>query len=160
MLEREFGDRTGDDDFPLFPDRLGYELRPECVVLFIEAIATLIGETLFTAKGVRRFGKHSLRASGAVHLALMGISVEKIRLIGRWMCGVVIHYTRTAPLNTLAADYKRTRDEKSTSTTIKNLTKNIVQVGTYSESHHRRLRGQVRGDAAYDQQGGETGHPT
>ena len=50
-MEEELGDRTGDENFPLFPDRLGYELRPECVVFFIEAIATLIGEALFTGKG-------------------------------------------------------------------------------------------------------------
>ena len=75
-LEEEFGDKVSCDDFPLFPDRLGYEIRPECVVLFLEAIALLIGEALFTAKGVRRFGKHTLRASGAVHLALMGIAVD------------------------------------------------------------------------------------
>ena len=58
----------------------------------------------------------------------MGISVDKIRLIGRWMCGVVIHYTRTAPLNTLAIEYKRNRDEKNTTTTITNLTKTSAKL--------------------------------
>ena len=68
------------------------------VLEFIEAVATLMNEPLHTDKGIRRFGKHSFRATGAVYLALMGISVEKIQLMGRWSCGVVVHYTRSAPL--------------------------------------------------------------
>ena len=74
--------------------------------MFIEAIAVLIGEALMTTKGVRRFGRHSFRATGVVHLALLGIAVDEIRLIGRWVCGVVIHYTCTAPLNILALEHK------------------------------------------------------
>ena len=85
---------------------MGFEVKPEYILMFIEAMAAMIGEALMTPKGMRRFGKHSFRATGAVHLALMGIAVDKIRLIGRWVCGVVIHYTRTAPLNTLALEYK------------------------------------------------------
>ena len=76
-----------DDDFPLFPDMGGREVNPDVILEFVEAVATLMDEPLYTDKGVRRFGKHSFRATGAVYLALMGISVEKIQLTRRWPCG-------------------------------------------------------------------------
>ena len=37
----------------------------------------------------------------------MGIFVENIQLLGRWICGVVLRYTRAAPLKTIADDMKR-----------------------------------------------------
>ena len=82
-LRRLFGDLVDDDDSPLFPDRLGREIKADAVLEFIEAVAELMGEPLYSARGIRRFGKHSFRATGAVFLALMGISVEKIQLLGR-----------------------------------------------------------------------------
>ena len=30
----------------------------------------------------------------------------KIRMMGRWNCSVVIHYTRSAPISNIAADYR------------------------------------------------------
>ena len=60
------------------------------MLAFIEAIAALLGEPLVNQKGVvRRFGKHTFRATGALYLAMMGIAVDKIQLMGRWRCGVV-----------------------------------------------------------------------
>ena len=101
-----------DEDFPLFPDKKGRELDAEMVLEFIEAVAVLMNEPLHTDKGIRRFGKHSFRATGAVFLALMGIAVEKIQLMGRWSCGVVVHYTRTAPLKSIAEDFKQDEVER------------------------------------------------
>ena len=39
-----------DEDFPLFPDRLGREIKAEAVLGFIEAIAELMGESLHSAR--------------------------------------------------------------------------------------------------------------
>ena len=112
-LMEAFRDALRDDDeFPLFPDAMGRELDADMVLEFIEAVATLMNEPLYTDKGVRRFGKHSFRATGAVYLALVGTSVEKIQLVGRWSCGVVVHYTRSAPLKSIAEDFKRNEVER------------------------------------------------
>ena len=101
------------DEFPLFPGKKGREIKAESVLGLIEAIALLMGEDLASARGVRRFGKHSFRATGAVFLASMGISIENIQLLGRWICGVVLHYTRAAPLRTLADDMRRDTEDKT-----------------------------------------------
>ena len=62
---------------------------------------------------MRRFGKHSFRSTGAVHLSEMGLEVAKIQLLGRWMCMVVLRYCRDAPLKTTAQEYKRGRSSSS-----------------------------------------------
>ena len=83
----------------------GYELRPECVLFLIEAIAVLIGEALCTGKGVRRFGKQSWRSTGAVFLSCIGIEVIKIQTLARWCSPVVTHYTRLDHFTTITADF-------------------------------------------------------
>ena len=83
------------------------ELSADGVVNFIDAVAALVGEQLYTDKVARQFGKHSFRATGAVYLALMGIAIEIIQLMGRWSRGVVFHYTSAAPLKTIAEDFLR-----------------------------------------------------
>ena len=111
-LDEVFRDGSRDlgcEDDPLFPDKEGNEMRPEKVLEFIEAVATECGEKLRNENGVRRFGKHSFRSTGAVWLSEMGLAMEKVKLIGRWNCGVVNHYVRLAPLRTIATEYKRGR---------------------------------------------------
>ena len=94
----------------------------------IELVSALVGGPLLNKDGVRRFGKHSLRATGAVHLADMGLEVMNIQLLGRWLCGIVLHYCRLAPLATTAEDYKRGKDKQSQSSSIKNLTTKTVKM--------------------------------
>ena len=91
------------------------------MVDFIEAIADLMGEPLRNKDGGRRFGKHSLRSTGAVHLSEMGLEVSKIQVLGRWMCGVVLHYCRLAPLSTVAEDYKRGRSKANYDSNVNGL---------------------------------------
>ena len=53
----------------------------------------------------------------------MGLAISKIHLIGRWFCGVVLHYCRLAPLTTTADEYKRGRDQKGQASTLRKLEK-------------------------------------
>ena len=102
-----FRDGANDEDFPLFPDREGRELKADNVVDFIELVALMCGEPITTKGGLKRFGKHSFRATGAVWLTAMGVEIYKVQILGRWICGVVLHYCRLAPLKTIADDFKR-----------------------------------------------------
>ena len=123
FLKKRFPDMWKDDDFPLFPDQAGNELVGDNVVDFIELIAALLGLPILDKHGNKKFGKHSFRATGAVHLAEMGLEISKIQLIGRWFCGVVLHYCRLAPLSTTAEEYKRGRDQKGQAAILKKLEK-------------------------------------
>ena len=71
-----------------------------------EALAVLTGEALYSKAGQRRFGKHSWRATGAVHLSLVGLATSKIQLLGRWLCAIALRYCRFAPIADIARDYK------------------------------------------------------
>ena len=92
-----FADRLLDEGFPLFPDADGNEVSPEMMLCLIEELAHLTGERLYNKAGKKRFGKHSWRSTGAVHLGECGLETNKISLMGRWFCAVVLHYTRLAP---------------------------------------------------------------
>ena len=54
------------------------------VVASIEFVVNVSGEALTGFGGVRRFGGHSLRVTGARLMAGMGISVVLIQLMARW----------------------------------------------------------------------------
>ena len=95
------------DILPLFPQASGEELPAAAMVYLIEELARRTGQSVTTPGGRNRFGRHSFRSTGAVLLSTIGIEVTKLTMLGRWSCGVVIHYTRLAPLKSLAADFRR-----------------------------------------------------
>ena len=76
------------------------------MLAFIEELAVMMGEQLYTKAGQRRFGKHSWRASGAVRMASIGLGTYKIKLLGRWLCAIVLRYCRLAPMSDVARDYR------------------------------------------------------
>ena len=92
--------------FPLFPTPTGEAVTSENMLAFIEELAQMMDEDLYTKAGQRRFGKHSWRATGAVHLSTIGLDTFKIQLIGRWLCAIVLRYCRLAPISDIARDYK------------------------------------------------------
>ena len=106
ILRDSFGDITEDDDLPLFPQEDGQEVSAEAFIRLIEELAARTGESIKTPDGRNRFGKHSWRSTGAVYLSTVGIEVFKIQLLARWSSPIVTHYTRLAPLKTLAKDFK------------------------------------------------------
>ena len=106
--------------FPLFPTATGEAVTSEAMLMFIEELATMCDEALFTKAGQRKFGKHSWRASGAVHLSLIGLDTFKIQLIGRWLCAIVLRYCRLAPISDVARDYVVATNAKKANETLKN----------------------------------------
>ena len=58
---------------PSFPDSDGNTIEGEDMARQVEAIAAALGERLFLDSGVRRFGKHSWRATRAVYHAECGV---------------------------------------------------------------------------------------
>ena len=97
-----------DEDMPLFPDSEGREVTAEAMVALVDALAEWSGEALTNAEGVRRFGRHSWRSTGAVWLTgVMMVEVTKVQMVARWSSPVVTHYTRLAPLRAITSDFRR-----------------------------------------------------
>ena len=87
---------------PLFPDCHGRQVSAARMIDLILEIANYFNEPLVNKMGQSRFGKHSWRATGAVFLGEAGVEIQKIMMIGRWHCNVVLLYTRNAPISDIA----------------------------------------------------------
>jgi len=124
FIRKTFPDKFEDDGFPLFPDSDGNEVSAELMLNLIEELASLTGERLTNQAGRKRFGKHSWRATGAVHLGECGLEVSKISLLGRWFCAVVLHYTRLAPIEDIAKDFKRAKTRHGIDETVRTISVN------------------------------------
>ena len=97
----------GEDSSPLFPTLNGGFVDKRHVVTSIEFVAKLTGEALTGSGGVRRFGSHSLRVTGARLMAGMGISIVLIQLMARWSSEVVLRYVAEAPLQGMSGAYRK-----------------------------------------------------
>ena len=97
----------GEGSSPLFPTISGGFVDKRHVVTSIEFVARLIGEALTGSGGVRRFGGHSLRVTGARLMAGMGISIVLIQLMARWSSEAVLRYVAEAPLQGMSDAYRK-----------------------------------------------------
>ena len=89
---------------PLFPTQeLGTPNKTKMVDM-IEAIATMTGEDVMRKQGLRLYGGHTMRVTGAQTLAAHGIEVSKIRIMARHSSDAIMRYVADAPLTTLKAD--------------------------------------------------------
>ena len=59
------------------------------------------------------------------------------------MCGIVLHYTRTAPLTTIAADYKRARAQKKTTDEISKLARRNAKLEMHMDEASKRYEDQL-----------------
>eukprot|EP00971_Amphidinium_carterae_P349373 6490987-Amphidinium_carterae.1 len=91
----------GIEALPLFPTKGGAICTKLAVADSIQAIAKLTGEELIDPEGRRRFTGHSLRVTGAQHLARVGVPLHLIQLQARWASEAILRYVRTAPLQNL-----------------------------------------------------------
>ena len=108
LLADTFGSAKVDlGELPLFPSLAGCFVEKRHVVSSIEAVAKLVGEPLEDSRGVRRFGGHSLRVTGARTLAELGIEIFMIQLMARWSSNVVYRYVAEAPFSRMTAAYRR-----------------------------------------------------
>ena len=90
----------------------GFATKAAGVGLF-ETVAVDQSLPLLVDLGRTRFGGHSLRVTGAQHLAAMGFPVILIQLLARWSSEVVLRYIREAPLLRVTAEYRRRHEEYS-----------------------------------------------
>ena len=104
LLDARFGDAP---DLPLFPSSAGQVVSKAAMVATIEAVASRMELPLFDAFGNRLFGGHTLRVTGAQHMASIGVTMPCIQLLARWDSAVVLRYVAEAPLEALSADYRR-----------------------------------------------------
>lgn len=122
LLEARFGPVTDTDTIPFFPRTDGSQVDGEDVIFIIEAVAELQGQRLTINGDVKRFGKHSLRVTGAVYMSSRGLDMHKLSLLARWQSDMVLHYSRMAPLLTITDDYKKLGSkEQITTTDVKTL---------------------------------------
>ena len=91
-------------DSPLPPTVTGEVAEKESVVLTFETIASMLDELLYTADGIRRFGGHTPRVTGAQSLAAHGIEVMKLRILARHSSDAITRYVSDAPLKALRLD--------------------------------------------------------
>ena len=101
------------EELPLFPNQAGLVVDKIAVVETIEYIAMLPGEDLLDQQCRHRFGRNTLRISGARRPARLAISTATIMLLARWSSMVVLRYIREAPLKALTQEY-RSRTGKPT----------------------------------------------
>jgi hypothetical protein len=93
-----------DADAPLFPTITGTVPNKQTAVQTFEQIGLMCGQQLVSEHGLRLFGGHSPRVSGARLYAGAGLDINKIRILARHAGDTIMRYVRDAPLATIRAD--------------------------------------------------------
>jgi hypothetical protein len=91
-------------DGPLFPTIDGCVASKVAVVATFEAVGILLGQPLISDTGIRLFGGHSPRVTGAQVLTASGIEVSKVRILARHSGDAILRYVADAPLLSLRSD--------------------------------------------------------
>ena len=91
-------------DGPLFPTITLKHPSKANVVKTFEALGTCMGQPLVDNNGLRLFGGHTPRVTGARWLARLGIEVNKIRILARHTGDTILRYVAEAPLESLRSD--------------------------------------------------------
>eukprot|EP00971_Amphidinium_carterae_P100792 1994280-Amphidinium_carterae.1 len=84
---------------PLFPDSERKTCTKTNIIRTLQMLASLDGSDI---KGVTG---HSLRVTGAQHMARHRLPLPLIQLHARWVSQVVMHYVAEAPLHSLTDTY-------------------------------------------------------
>ena len=93
-----------DGDAPLFPTELGSHSPKTKVVETFEQLASKLNQPLTSPDGLRLFGGHTARVTGAQTFALAGLEINKIRILARHSGDTILRYVADVPLRTLRAD--------------------------------------------------------
>ena len=108
LLLRLFGkNETLPADLPFFPTADGLVASKESVVLTLESVARKLGQPLKSPDGQRLWGGHTMRVTGAQHLASLGVELVVIALLARWASAIVLRYAAEAPLLKITENYKQ-----------------------------------------------------
>ena len=89
---------------PLFPTVDGRVSEKACVVETFEALGVLAGQPLHDDTGMRLFGGHTARITGAQTWTAHGVEVNKTRILARHSGDTILRYVAEAPLRTLRSD--------------------------------------------------------
>lgn len=92
------------DSLPLFHTGTGEVPSKASMVHTFEAIGGLCGMPLRNKDGLRLFGGHSLRVTGAQALAACGIEISKLRILARHSGDAIMRYVADSPLASLRTD--------------------------------------------------------
>ena len=111
-----------EDSSPLFPTSTGAVASKRSVVLTFEVIGTLCGQPLLSDHGLRLFGGHTPRVTGAQLYAQLGLEVNKIRLLARHSGDTILRYVQDAPLKSILADLGIAARLKATSSSTRSVT--------------------------------------
>ena len=63
-----------------------------------------MGQPLYSSEGMRLFGGHTPRVTGAQTLAARGVEVNKLRILARHSGDTIMRYVADAPLRSLRSD--------------------------------------------------------
>ena len=107
----DFVDQSLDDslghspqDTPLFCNSDGSTPSKADMVLTFEQLASRCDQPIHNRDGLRLFGGHSVRVTGAQALAACGIEVSKIRILARHSGEAILRYVAESPLRSLRSD--------------------------------------------------------
>ena len=150
--------------FPLFPTSSGHAAAKSDVIKAINGVAAQLQLPLTSVTGTPIYTGHTLRVSGAVHLAMSGIDVWRIQLHGRWGSSAVLRYVQLSPLApSLSLEASLGRDLRQMQTAILAAKAKLVSLSadTVHVPHDESLQ-EVFEDAlglSFDDQDGPLGKP-
>ena len=94
---------TPHEDLLLFPTAAGAAITKAAFVAVVLEGAMKTDQPQSNADGTLRLTGHSMRATGAQHLARLGTDLLGIQLLGRWGSATVLDYVRDAATGVEAA---------------------------------------------------------
>ena len=110
------------------------------MVLTLESLASMLHEPLYTEAGVRRFGGHTPRVTGAQALAALGIEVAKIQILARRSSDAIMRYVAEAPLATLRHDLGLTSQTPHAFTNrAKSIAAKVKHIDDVLADHDKRI---------------------
>ena len=102
-MQQMFGvDRTA--DLPLFPGVDGAPVAKAAIVETFELLGARCGQPTASAAGLRLFGGHTARVTGAQAYATAGVEVNKIRILARHSGESILRYVAETPLKSVRHD--------------------------------------------------------
>ena len=74
------------------------------MVATFEALGAAMKQSFFSPEGLRLFGGHTPRVTGAQTFAAMGVEINKLRILARHSSDAILRYVADAPLKSLRSD--------------------------------------------------------
>jgi hypothetical protein len=125
-------------DLPLFPSGDGLHCQKASIVSTFEGLAVKCDQPLLSPAGLRLFGGHSARVTGAQSLAALGIDVQKLRILARHSGDAILRYVGESPLKTMTSDLAAASSSSRSSPAMLNSTQ-LSRVYSLLDAQSSRL---------------------